>query len=61
MWKWNKKCRFSYIISKTYIHLLPTISIETKDYLYRADTLRICFHWLCFHLSWFWVKEFVVK
>lgn len=48
---------FNYLISWTWFVIFPTITILKDEPQYLDKNFSIQFHWLGFHLRWFWMKE----
>lgn len=48
--------RKDFFISRNYIHLLPTIVIQTNNLMWVEENIAIQFHWLCFNGRLMWMK-----
>ena len=48
---------FKYHIDWTWLVIFPTITILKDEPQYFDKNFAIQFHWLGFHLRWFWIKE----
>ena len=49
---------FRYFISWKWLVIFPTIVILKDEPQYFDKNFTIQLHWLCFHLRWFWIKEY---
>ena len=49
---------FWYFISWKWLVIFPTIVILKDEPQYFDKNFTIQLHWLCFHLRWFWIKEY---
>lgn len=49
---------FGCFISRNRLMILPTIILVKDEPQYFDKNFAIELHWLCFHLRWFWIKEY---
>ena len=47
-----------YLMCWKWFVIIPTITILKDEPQYLDKNFSIQFHWLGFHLRWFWIKEY---